>query len=53
MNFLLTPRNMFVTALLVVLALIPAYSALVGSTFLMSFFTRILIFGMEIGRAHV
>ena len=46
MNFLLTPRNMFVTALLVVLALIPAYSALVGSTFLMSFFTRILIFGM-------
>jgi branched-chain amino acid transport system permease protein len=46
MNSLLTPRNLFVAGLLVVLALIPVYCAFAGNTFLMSFFTRILILGM-------
>src|SRR5882757_7466409 len=46
MKALLTPRNVFVAVLLVVLALIPVYCLYVGNTFLMSFFTRILILGM-------
>jgi branched-chain amino acid transport system permease protein len=46
MSSLLTPRNVFVAALLIVLALIPVYCAYAGNTFLMSFFTRILILGM-------
>ncbi|MEW6453794.1 MAG: branched-chain amino acid ABC transporter permease [Pseudomonadota bacterium] len=43
MSAYLTPRNVFVVALLVVLALVPVYSAAVGNTFLMSLFTRIII----------
>jgi len=42
----LTPRNTFVAALLVVLALLPVYCAVIGNTFLLSLFTRILILAM-------
>ena len=41
-----TPRNTFVAALLVLLALLPVYCAMIGNTFLLSLFTRILILGM-------
>ena len=39
----LNPRNVLIVALLAVLALVPVYAALSGNSFLMSFFTRILI----------
>jgi branched-chain amino acid transport system permease protein len=39
----LNPRNVLIVALLTVLALVPVYAALSGNSFLMSFFTRILI----------
>jgi branched-chain amino acid transport system permease protein len=42
----LTPRNVLVAALLAILALVPVYAALSGNSFLMSFFTRILILAM-------
>jgi branched-chain amino acid transport system permease protein len=41
-----TPRNVFVAALLIVLALLPVYCAMIGNAFLLSLFTRILILGM-------
>ena len=41
-----TPRNSFVAALLIVLALLPIYCAMIGNTFLLSLFTRIVILGM-------
>jgi branched-chain amino acid transport system permease protein len=43
MKFWLTPRNAVVLGLLVILALVPLYSALSGNTFLTSLFTRIVI----------
>ncbi len=46
MKSLLTPRNLFVAALLIVLALLPVYCAVVGSTFLLALFTRVLILAM-------
>jgi branched-chain amino acid transport system permease protein len=42
----LTPRNAFMVALLVVLALVPVYAGLIGNYFLMSLFTRIVILAM-------
>ena len=42
----LTPRNLFVAVLLVLLALLPVYCSMIGNTFLLSLFTRILILGM-------
>jgi branched-chain amino acid transport system permease protein len=42
----LTPRNAFVAALLMMLALLPVYCAMIGNTFLLSLFTRILILAM-------
>jgi branched-chain amino acid transport system permease protein len=41
-----TPRNAFVAALLIALALVPVYCTMVGSTFLLSLFTRVLILAM-------
>jgi branched-chain amino acid transport system permease protein len=41
-----TPRNVFVAALIVILALIPVYAATTGNTFLMTLFTRIVILGI-------
>src|SRR5262245_48059473 len=38
-----TPRNTFIAALLIVLALLPVYCVMIGNTFLLSLFTRILI----------
>ena len=46
MTALLTPRNVLVGALIVLLALLPVYCSLVGNYFLMSLFTRILILAM-------
>ena len=46
MMALITPRNAFVAALLLLLALLPVYCAVTGSYFLMSLFTRILILAM-------
>jgi branched-chain amino acid transport system permease protein len=43
MNTYLSPRNVVVAALLIVLALVPAYASLTGNLFLMTLFTRILI----------
>src|SRR5258707_9248199 len=43
MSTYLSPRNVVVAALLIVLALVPAYAALTGNFFLMTLFTRILI----------
>jgi branched-chain amino acid transport system permease protein len=42
----LTPRNVLVAALLVLLALLPVYCTATGNYFLMSLFNRILILGM-------
>jgi branched-chain amino acid transport system permease protein len=42
----LTPRNTFVAVLLALLALLPVYCFMIGNTFLLSLFTRILILGM-------
>jgi branched-chain amino acid transport system permease protein len=39
-------RNVFVFALVVMLALVPVYAALIGNYFLMSLFTRIVILAM-------
>jgi branched-chain amino acid transport system permease protein len=41
-----TPRNVLVAALIVLLALLPVYCALTGNYFLMSLFTRILVLAM-------
>jgi branched-chain amino acid transport system permease protein len=46
MSGALTPRNTFVAALLLLLALLPVYCATTGNYFLMSLFTRILILAM-------
>ena len=43
MSLSLTPRNVFVVALLAILALLPVYSALTGDTFMTTLFTRIVI----------
>src|SRR5882757_7422771 len=43
MSTYLSPRNVVVAALLIVLALVPAYASLTGNLFLMTLFTRILI----------
>jgi len=42
----LTPRNVLVATLLVLLALLPVYCTVTGNYFLISLFTRILILGM-------
>ena len=41
-----TLRNVVVAALLVILALVPAYASVTGNTFLMTLFTRIIILAM-------
>jgi branched-chain amino acid transport system permease protein len=46
MTGLLTPRNLTVAGVLLVLALIPVYAALGGNAFLLSLFTRIVILAM-------
>ena len=46
MSAWLNLRNAFVVALVVMLALVPVYSALIGNYFLMSLFTRIVILAM-------
>ncbi len=46
MTAFVTPRNLFVTALLVLLALIPPFCAFTGNYFLMSLFTRITILAL-------
>src|SRR4051812_6490874 len=46
MTALVTPRNVLVAVLLVLLALLPVYCTATGNYFLMSLFTRILILGM-------
>jgi branched-chain amino acid transport system permease protein len=43
MNASLTPRNVLVAALIVLLLLLPVYSASSGNTFVMTLFTRIII----------
>src|SRR5262245_19866950 len=43
---LVTPRNVLLVAVLVLLALVPVYAALSGNTFLMTLFTRIIILGI-------
>jgi branched-chain amino acid transport system permease protein len=42
----LTPRNIFVAAIILLLALVPVYCAATGNYFLMSLFNRILILAM-------
>ena len=46
MSAWLNLRNAFVVALMVMLALVPVYAALIGNYFLMSLFTRIVILAM-------
>ena len=46
MSAWLNLRNVFVVALVVILALVPVYAALIGNYFLMSLFTRIVILAM-------
>jgi branched-chain amino acid transport system permease protein len=43
MKLSLTPRNVLVAALIVLLMLLPVYSATTGNTFMMTLFTRIII----------
>src|ERR1700758_16374 len=45
-NSWLTLRNAFVAVLLIVLALLPVYCAMIGNTFVLSLFTRIVILAM-------
>lgn len=46
MMFSPTPRNLFVAALIVVLALVPAYAMWVGNNFMLILFTRIVILAL-------
>jgi branched-chain amino acid transport system permease protein len=46
MSARLTPRNAVVAAVLVILALVPIYCAVSGSTFALTMFTRIVIFAI-------
>jgi branched-chain amino acid transport system permease protein len=46
MTALITPRNAVVAVLLAILALVPVYSAVTGSAFALSLFTRIVIFAL-------
>jgi branched-chain amino acid transport system permease protein len=46
MTTYITPRNVLVAALLLMLALLPVYCALTGNYFPMSLFTRVLILAM-------
>ena len=46
MTAVFTPRNTVVIAVLAILALVPVYCALAHSTFLLSLFTRIVIFAL-------
>jgi branched-chain amino acid transport system permease protein len=46
MTAYLTPRNVLVAALLLLLALLPVYCSITGNYFLMSLFTRIIILAM-------
>ena len=46
MNAVLTPRNVVVAALLVVLAVLPIYASVVGNPFLVTLFTRIIILAL-------
>jgi len=46
MSAWLNLRNVFVVALVVMLALVPVYAAMIGNYFLMSLFTRIVILAM-------
>ena len=46
MSAWLNLRNVFVVALVVMLALVPVYAALIGNYFLISLFTRIVILAM-------
>jgi branched-chain amino acid transport system permease protein len=46
MNALLTPRNVVVAVLLLLLAAVPLYAAWSGNAFLITLFTRIIILGM-------
>ena len=46
MSALVTPRNVLLVAVVVLLALVPVYAATSGNTFLMSLFTRIVILAM-------
>ena len=43
---LLTPRNVVVAFLLLLLAAVPLYAAWTGNAFLVTLFTRIVILGM-------
>ena len=43
MSALLTPRNLVVAALLLLLALVPVYASLSGNAFAISLFSRIVI----------
>jgi branched-chain amino acid transport system permease protein len=46
MSGMLTPRNVFVAALLLVLALLPVYAGFTGDRFLITLFTRIVILAL-------
>jgi branched-chain amino acid transport system permease protein len=42
----LNPRNVVIVALVAMLAMVPVYATLSGNTFLMSFFTRVIILAL-------
>jgi branched-chain amino acid transport system permease protein len=46
MSGMLTPRNVFVAALLLMLALLPVYAGFTGDRFLITLFTRIVILAL-------
>jgi branched-chain amino acid transport system permease protein len=46
MSAYLTPRNVVVVSLLILLALVPVYASATGNFFLMTLFARIIILGM-------
>src|ERR1700752_2143432 len=46
MTALVTPRNVLLVAVVVLLALVAVYAGVSGNTFLMSLFTRIVIFAL-------
>jgi len=50
---LANPRNAAVAALLVMLALLPLYTALTGNTFVMTLFTRVLILAIAAGSLNL
>ena len=48
MTAALTPRNVVIAVLMLLLAAVPVYAAVTANTFLVTLFTRVIILGIAI-----